>query len=194
MSETEAQLLRLIRDRAFRRGTFRLASGGTSDYYIDGKMIEVFSESAHLIGEVLYEHTQALGADAIGGLEAGAIPLATAAVISYHLHGRRMEGFWVRDEVKRHGTQKRIEGNLRPGWRVVVVDDVVTQGGSSLKAVQAVREAGCEVVLVLALVDRLVGAEQRLREEGVPAYQAVFTVRDLGVNPEGPAAPPPDAR
>jgi orotate phosphoribosyltransferase len=189
MSETEARLLRLIRDRAFRRGTFRLASGGTSDYYIDGKMIEVFSESAHLIGEVLYERTQALGADAIGGLEVGAVPLTTAAVISYHLRGRRLEGFWVRDEVKQHGTQKRIEGNLRPGSRVVVVEDVVTQGGSALKAVQAVRDAGCQVVLVLALVDRLVGAEQRLREEGVSAYEAVFTVRDLGVNPDVPGAP-----
>src|SRR5438045_222524 len=102
MSETEARLLRLVSDRAFRRGTFRLASGGTSDYYIDGKMIEVFSESAHLIGEVLYERTQALGADAIGGLEVGAVPLTTAAVISYHLHGRRLEGFWDRDEVKQH--------------------------------------------------------------------------------------------
>src|SRR5258708_1693375 len=91
MSDTERQLLKLIQERAFRLGTFRLASGDTSNYYIDGKMIEVFSESAHLIGEVLYEQTQALSLDAIGGLEVGAVPLTTAAVISYHLHGRRME-------------------------------------------------------------------------------------------------------
>jgi orotate phosphoribosyltransferase len=185
MSETEAQLLRLIRDRAFRQdGPYRLASGGTSDYYIDGKMIEVFSRSARLIGEVLYERTRTLNIDAIGGLEVGAVPLAAAAVIAYDLHGRQMEGFWVRDEVKRHGTKKLIEGNLPAGSRVVVLEDVVTQGGSAVKAVRAVQEAGCEVVLVLALVDRLVGGEQRLREAGVVAYESIFTVRDLGVRPE----------
>ena len=74
----------------------------------------MFSEAAHLIGEVLFERTRDLDIDAIGGLEVGAVPLTTAAVIGYHRHGRKMEGFWVRDESKKHGTQKLIEGNLRP--------------------------------------------------------------------------------
>src|SRR4051812_6314603 len=100
MSEAERQLLQLIKVRAFKRGTFQLASGGTSDYYIDGKMIQVFSQAAHLIGEVIFEHTRDLSIDAIGGLEVGAVPLTTAAVISYHHHGRTMEGFWVRDAAK----------------------------------------------------------------------------------------------
>src|SRR5438876_5785015 len=103
MSAAETQLLNLLKERSFKRGTFRLASGGMSDYYIDGKMTEVYSEAVPLIGEILYERTNDLAIDAIGGLEVGAVPLTTAAVFSYHLHGRMMEGFWVRDEVKRHG-------------------------------------------------------------------------------------------
>ena len=141
MSEAESKLLQLLKDRSFRRGTFRLASGATSDYYIDGKMTEVFSEAAHLIGEVLYERTKDLDIHAIGGLEVGAVPLTAAAVISYHLHGRTMEGFWVRDKAKTHGTRKLIEGNLKEGSRVVIVDDVITTGSSSVKAIEEVRES-----------------------------------------------------
>src|SRR5690349_17739194 len=83
MTENEARLLQLLKDRSFKRGTFRLASGGVSDYFIDGKMTEVYSEAVPLIGEVLYERTKDLDIDAIGGLESGAIPLTTAVVFSY---------------------------------------------------------------------------------------------------------------
>lgn len=182
MTPAQEQLLAILKARSFQRGTFKLASGGTSDYYIDGRMCAVFSGAAHLIGEVVYEHTRDLNPDAIGGLAVGSVPMTTAAVISYHLHGWPMEGFWVRAEVKAHGMQKRVEGNLRPGGRVVVVDDVFTKGTSALKAVEAVREAGCEVVLVLALVDRLQGARALFRENGVENYRAVFTIRDFGID------------
>jgi len=175
------QLLQFLKDRALRFGTFRLASGGTSNHYIDGKMVEVFSRSARAIGEVLYERTKDLDIDAIGGLAVGAVPLTAATVLIYDLHGREMEGFWVREEVKLHGTQKRIEGNLRRGSRVAILDDVVTKGGSAVKAAEAVREIGCEVVAVIALVDRLAGAADLFREQGIVNYQPVFTIRDLGV-------------
>jgi orotate phosphoribosyltransferase len=181
MSETETQLLRLLKERSFQEGTFRLASGDTSNYYIDGKMTEVFSKGAHLIGEALYEHTKDLNIDAIGGLEAGAIPLSTAAVISYHQHGREMEGFWVRDKVKDHGTQKLIEGNLKQGSQVVIVDDVITKGHSVIRAVEGVKTIGCKVVVVIALVDRLRGARELFRQHGIENYEPIFTVRDLGV-------------
>src|SRR5215471_4946098 len=160
MTAAETQLFQLLCDRSFQRGSFRLASGALSNYYIDGKTSEVFSESSYLIGEVLYERTKDLEIDAIGGLEIGAVPLTTAAVISYHLHGRRMEGFWVRDKVKDHGTRKLVEGTLQPGWRVVIVDDVITSGVSSAKAIKEVQEMGCQVLQVLALVDRLQGAAE----------------------------------
>lgn len=181
MTAIELQLLQLLKERSFQRGSFRLASGASSDYYIDGKMSEVFSASAHLIGEVLYERTKDLSIDAIGGLEVGAIPLTTAAVISYHQHGRKMEGFWVRDKAKLHGTRKVVEGNLQPGSRVVILDDVITTGGSSGKAIAEVKNLGCEAVLVLALVDRLQGAAKYFQEEGIANYQAIFTIRDFGV-------------
>lgn len=182
MTASETQLLQLLKDRSFKRGMFRLASGGTSDYYIDGKMTAVFSDAVPLIGEILYERTERFGIDAIGGLEVGAVPLTTAAVFSYSLHGKKMEGFWVRDEVKDHGTKKVIEGNLLGGARVVIVDDVFTKGTSAAKAVQAVQRIGCEVVAVLALVDRLQGAKELFESLGVVNYQPVFTIRDFGVN------------
>lgn len=184
MIEVEKQLFQLLNERSFQRGSFRLASGAESSYYIDGKMVEVFSESSYLIGEVLFERTKDLAIDAMGGLEVGAIPLTTAAVISYRQHGRRMEGFWVRDKVKGHGTRKAVEGNLKPGARVVIVDDVITTGGSSIKAIQEVRTMGCEVVAVLALVDRLQGAAKRFQDEGIARFEAIFTIRDFGVEIE----------
>jgi orotate phosphoribosyltransferase len=182
MSENKHQLLEILKERSFKRGHFRLASGGTSDHFIDGKMTEVNSEGAYLIGEVLYELTKDLNIDAIGGLQVGAVPLTTAVVVSYHHHGRKMEGFWVREEIKNHGTQKLIEGGLKRGSRVVILDDVCTKGGSALKAIDAAREFGCEVVLVLALVDRLQGAGDLFQRHGIENYQSVFTIRDFGVD------------
>jgi orotate phosphoribosyltransferase len=181
MTPNEEKLFAVLKERSFRSGEFVLASGDRSTYFIDGKMSMVSSAGAYLIGQVLFEHSQDLAFDAIGGLAAGAIPLATSAAIGYHLNGRPMEGFWVRNEVKDHGTKKRVEGNVKPGSRVVILEDVVTRGQSALKAIDAVREIGCEVVRVLTLVDRLQGGEALFREKGITDYRAVFTIRDFGV-------------
>ena len=181
MTAAERQLLTLLTARSFKKGTFQLASGATSDYYIDGRMSAVLAEGAFLIGQVLYERTKDLAFDALGGLEVGAVPLTTAAVIHYHLNGRTLEGFWVRDKTKAHGTRKLIEGGVKPGDRVVIVDDVITSGGSSVKAIEAVKEFGCTVVQVVALVDRLQGATRTFREAGV-AFHPVFTIRDFGID------------
>ena len=181
MTDAEQQLLKLFADRSFKRGTFTLASGATSTYYIDGRMSAVYSEGAFLIGRVLYERTKDLAFDAFGGLEVGAVPLTAATAVHYHLNGRKLEGFWVRDKTKTHGMRKLIEGGVKAGDRVVVVDDVITSGGSSIKAADAVRELGCEVVQVIALVDRLQGAAKLFREHKLP-FQSVFTIRDFGVD------------
>src|SRR4051812_45144514 len=103
MSDAEQRLLQLLSVRSFQRGTFQLASGASSTYYIDGRTSAVFSRSARLIGEVIYERTKDLAIDALGGMEVGAVPLTAAAVIAYDLHGREMEGFWVRKKAKTHG-------------------------------------------------------------------------------------------
>jgi orotate phosphoribosyltransferase len=186
MTDAELRLLELLKERSFRRAPpgelFTLASGAKSEYFIDGKMTAVSSEGAALIGDVLYERTKDAGIDAIGGLQVGAIPLVTAAVISYQRHGRAVEGFWVREEAKDHGTKKQIEGGLKPGMRVAIVDDVFTKGGSALKAAQAASAFGCPVILVLALVDRLCGARALFREAGIEDYRRVFTIRQFGID------------
>jgi len=111
MTDPERRLLELLKKRSFRRAEpgqmFRLASGEMSEYFIDGKMTAVSSEGAALIGEVLYDRTKDANLDAIGGLQVGAVPLTTAAVISYQQHGHPIEGFWVRDEVKSHGKREK---------------------------------------------------------------------------------------
>jgi orotate phosphoribosyltransferase len=181
MTDAEQQLLELLKERSFKLGTFNLASGATSNYYIDGKMTEVFSKGAFLIGRVLYDCTKDVEFDAFGGLEVGAVPLTAATAIHYHLNGRTLEGFWVRDKTKTHGTRKLVEGGVKKGDRVIIIDDVITSGQSSIKAVEAVRELGCKVVLVLALVDRLQGASKAFRELGVE-FRSIFTIRDFGIN------------
>src|SRR5438105_2414300 len=159
MTDHRSALLEILKTRSLKRdGKFKLASGESSDYYIDGKLASVSSEGARLIGEVLYDYTKSLNAVAIGGLEVGAVPLTTAAVMAYSYHGRQMEGFWVRAEVKDHGTQNNVEGHLKPDSRVVIVDDVVTRGTSVMKAGAAVWKLSGEIVLVVALGVRGRGA------------------------------------
>lgn len=179
------RLLELIRERALQLGKVTLSSGESSDYYIDGKMIEVYSEGAWLIGEAIYERTKDLDIDAIGGLAEGAIPLVTSAVISYHHHGQAIEGFWVRDKAKSHGTRKLVEGKLTHRARVAIVDDVVTTGSSVEKAIDAVESLGAEVIAIITLVDRLRGARSKFEAQGY-CYNPIFTIRDLGVQVDVP--------
>lgn len=175
------RLFELIQDRAFVRGEVKLASGATSDFYIDGRMVAVAPESAHLIGQVFYDRIKDLEFDAVGGLAVGAVPLTASLVIACHHHDRAVEGFWVRPQPKEHGMQKKIEGKFPENARVVILEDVVTSGGSSLKAIEAVEEAGGTVVGILALVDREAGARELFAERGYH-YDPIFTKQDFFVN------------
>jgi orotate phosphoribosyltransferase len=176
----KARLLELIQQRSLIHRNVTLASGQSSTFYIDGKMILMASESAPLIGEVLYEMTKDLHLDAIGGPEIGAIPMATAAVIRYHQAGRKMEGFSVRKEVKAHGTQKQIEGKFETGYRVAIVEDVMTTGGSVVQAIEAVQKAGGKIEAVICIVDRQQGARERIESLGL-RFEPMFTLKDLGI-------------
>jgi orotate phosphoribosyltransferase len=180
MPTNRERLLTLIRERAYTPGEVTLSSGAKSDFYIDGKMLEVSPEGAHLIGEALYELIEGLGTpiDAVGGLAVGAVPLVTSAVISCYHHGRQIEGFFVRAEAKEHGTRKTIEGRLPDQARVVIVDDVVTSGKSVMQALEAARQRGAAIVAVLAIVDREAGAKEFFARQGI-RYEAVFTRRDV---------------
>jgi orotate phosphoribosyltransferase len=174
-----ARLLELFKSRAFSLGRFKLASGKEGTYYINSKRAFFNSEVVALLGEALWDLTKDLNIQAMGGLEVGAIPMAVAAAQRYHLEGRALEGFFVRKQVKEHGSQERVEGVLNPGDRVAVVDDVFTSGGSVERAIQEVEKAGAQVVAVCCIVDRLEGARERLA--GRYRYLPIFTIRDFGI-------------
>jgi orotate phosphoribosyltransferase len=187
MISPRERLLELFKARAVSFGRFTLASGKTSGYYINSKKALFNGEVVALLGEALWDLTKDLDIQALGGLEVGAIPMAAAAALRYQQAGRPLEGFFVRKQVKTHGSQERIEGLLEPGWRVAVVDDVITQGNSVAQAVAEVERRGATVVAVIGIVDRLEGARERLA--GPYRYQPIFTVRDFGIDPT-----PGDAR
>jgi orotate phosphoribosyltransferase len=176
---TGDRLKELILARAVRFGTFTLASGKSSSYYINSKNILFHSEAISLIGDMLLETTSDLDLQAIGGLEVGAIPMATAASLSYHLAGRSIEGFFVRKQAKDHGSRSRIEGLVKAGDRVAIVDDVLTTGGSVLQAIEEIEKLGATVACVVCIVDRLQGAREALAKYD---YRPLFTINDLGID------------
>jgi orotate phosphoribosyltransferase len=180
-SSSRSRLLELFKTRAVSFGQFTLASGKTSSYYINSKKVLFNSEAVWLVGDLLWEMTKDLDIQAIGGLEVGAIPMATAAVLRYYEHDRPLEGFFVRKQAKEHGSQQRIEGILKAGDRAALVDDVLTTGESVAQAIAAVEQAGAVVAAVLCLVDRLEGARERLA--GRYDYRPIFTIGDFGIQP-----------
>jgi orotate phosphoribosyltransferase len=169
------RLLELFKERAVSFGRFTLASGK------DSKKAIFNAEAIWLLGDALWHLTKDLNIQGIGGLEVGAIPMATAAALRYHEEGRPLEAFFVRKQAKSHGSQERVEGVIRPGFRVAVIDDVLTTGGSLEQAISEVERAGAEVVAVSCIVDRLEGA----REKFAPKYNYVpiFTIHDFGIEP-----------
>jgi orotate phosphoribosyltransferase len=175
------RMLELFKSRAVSFGRFTLASGKESTYYINSKKVLFYSEAVWLLGDAIWKMTRDLNLQALGGLEMGAIPMATAAAQRYHQEGRSLEGFFVRKQLKGHGSQERIEGVVKPGYRVCVVDDVFTQGTSVMQAVIEVERVGAEVVAVLCIVDRLEGAREKLASRY--QYLPIFTIRDFGIEP-----------
>jgi len=179
MTDVRARLLELFKSRALSFGDFTLASGQKSSYYINSKKVLFHSEAAFLLGEAIWEATQDLEIQAVGGLEIGAIPMAALAVAAYHRHGRTLEGFFVRKKTKEHGSQAKIEGMLQAGDRVAILDDVLTTGGSALDAVQEVERAGGAVARIVCIVDRVQGARETLAGYD---FLPLFTIRDLGID------------
>ena len=175
------RLLAVFKERAFSFGKFTLASGKESTYYVNSKKAIFQAEVVSLLGDVLYDMTKDMGIDAAGGLEVGAIPMSVTLAQAYHRHGRPLEGFFVRKQPKSHGSQERIEGVLKPGMRVAVLDDVLTTGGSAVQAASEIEKAGAIVVAVVCIVDRLEGARDAIGAEY--DFRPIFTIRDFGVEP-----------
>ena len=160
MIESQAKTRRKLRDlletRAARTGEITLSTGDKSNFYFDCKPVTLSADGAYLTGTAFLDALDELAErpEAVGGLTLGADPIVSAMVVLSHVRGRPIQGFYVRDKAKSHGTKRLIENLPKPGAKVIIVDDVVTSGGSLLKAVKEAREAGCEVIGVLALVDR----------------------------------------
>ena len=176
------QLIDQVRGRALKFGDFTLASGKKSSYYLDGKQITLHSAGLRLVALGLLDLLAEVEFDAIGGMSIGADPIIGGVLAVAADRGRDLAGFLVRKEAKGHGTNRFIEGPVEPGAKVVIVDDVVTTGGSSLQAIERVQEFGCEVVHVVAIIDRLQGGAEAFGRLALP-FSPLLTVRDFGIEP-----------
>ena len=177
MSDRDA-LLSQVTDKAVVHGRVTLSSGKEADYYVDLRRVTLDAEAAPLIGRVMLDLTDDWTFDAVGGLTLGADPVAIAMLHAAAARGRRLDAFVVRKTEKAHGLQRRIEGPGVAGRRVLAVEDTSTTGGSVLTAVQALREAGAEVVGVAVIVDRSTGAREKVEVEGCD-YRFAFGLEDL---------------
>ena len=173
-------LIEQIKTLAVVRGKVTLSSGQTADYYIDLRRVTLDGTAAPIVGRVM----RALVADwdfaAVGGLTLGADPVATAMLHAAAAAGARLDAFVVRKQGKAHGLQQRIEGSPVAGRRVLAVEDTSTTGASVLTAVEALREAGAEVIGVATIVDRNTGAQEAVEAAGLP-YRAAISTSELGL-------------
>ena len=173
-----SDLLSIIKAQAVIHGDVVLSSGQRSSWYIDLRRVLLDGAAAPLAGRVMLEATADLSYDAVGGLTLGADPVATAMLHAAAAQGRKLDAFVVRKTGKEHGLQRRIEGPSVAGRRVLALDDTSTTGNSVLTAVDALAEAGAEVVGVAVVVER--GARQQVTQRGLP-YRAAYELADLGL-------------
>ncbi|RUM61106.1 MAG: orotate phosphoribosyltransferase [Persephonella sp.] len=175
------KLKKLILERALKvadKPIFKLSSGKLSTYYIDLRTITLDPEGGYIIGNLIYEKIKDTEVSAIGGLTLGADPIAYATSLTAYLNKRYIKPFVVRKEPKKYGTGKQIEGNLSEGEKVFIVDDVITTGGSALKAARVAKENNLDVLGIIAIVDREEGGEENIRKEGFEFYP-IFKISEL---------------
>ena len=151
---------------ALLQGEFTLVSGKKSKFYFDGKKLTLSPEGAYWVGKVIFDELAEIGVDAVGGVAVGGYPIVTSVAVISHLEGKPIPSFMVREVAKEHGTMKQIEGHLKPGSRVAIVDDVITTGGSISKAIEVAEAANARVVKVIVITDRHEGGSDKLRKEG----------------------------
>lgn len=179
MNDREA-LIEHVKNLAVVHGKVTLASGKEADYYVDMRRVTLDGAASPVVGRVMDELTADLDFDAVGGLTLGADPVATAMLHTRAAAGGRLDVFVVRKATKEHGLQRRIEGTEVSGRKVLVVEDTSTTGGSALTAVEAVEEAGGQVVAVAVIVDRDTGAAERVQDAGYE-YRYALGLDDLGL-------------
>jgi len=175
------RLIELVLEKAFKYSeepVFKLVSGRMSNYYFNCKAVTLHPEGMHLIGNIIFEMIKDSDAKGIGGLTLGADPIAGAVAYTSFLKGRPFEAFVVRKSAKSHGTMQWIEGNITGGDRVVIVDDVITTGKSTIEAINKAKEAGLDVIKVIALVDRQEGGRENIEALG-HRVEAVVTREEV---------------
>jgi orotate phosphoribosyltransferase len=175
------KLLKIIKTLSYEEGDFVLASGKRSTYYIDAKETTLNPEGMFLVGKLMYEITRELpGIEAVGGVSIGGDPLVCAVVLESFNKKDNLAGFLIRKEPKGHGTNRWVEGakNLKKGMNVVILEDVVTTGGSSLKAIEATEKEGYVVKGIIAILDRLEGGKDTIESKGY-LFKSIFTLNDL---------------
>jgi orotate phosphoribosyltransferase len=186
MADTSAvkrRLIEIVKARSFSTGgETKLVSGRSTSYYFNMKPSMLHPEGAHLIATLILAALEGARVDCIGGLEMGAVPLATAVSVMSQAQGRPLPAFFVRKQAKDHGARKLVEG-LAPGEtlqgkRVVILEDVTTTGGSSMKAIEAVKAEGAIIERVITVIDRLEGAAETFKAAGIP-FQALLTTADF---------------
>ena len=173
----------LILEKALKFGDFTLASGKKATFYLDCRQITPDSVGAKLIGEGILEFFQHADTtpQAVGGMVIGADPITAAVITVAAYQNIPLKGFMVRKQSKGHGTDQFVEGPVAAGDRVVIVEDVVTTGGSSLEAIERVEALGVTVEGVIAIIDRLEGGREAFEAKGYP-FRSLFTVRDFGIS------------
>ncbi len=180
--DEKQRLKNILLKKSYRKGTFTLTSGKTSDFYVDGKQTTLDAEGSYLCGKLLYDliRREPEAIQAVGGMTLGADPLVTAVSVVSYLEKGPIPAFIVRKEAKGHGTGNYIEGlkNMPEGCRVALVEDVVTTGGTLLQVIERVEAAGFVVGLVVTIVDRQEGGAEILADRGYP-LKALFTRQEL---------------
>ena len=179
------KLKKVIMNKAIRRRLpsqepFRLASGDTSAFFFDCKLVTQDPEGISLIAEIIFDRVKGYCLDRIGGIQTGAIPICTAVAQLSYIKNQPIPAFWIRDKRKDHGTKKRVEGGLNRKERVVIVEDVTTRGNSILEAVKAVRELDCEIVELITIIDRKKGAKEKFEKMGIK-FAALFKMSDFDI-------------
>lgn len=183
MYDREA-LIALVRHKALKFGSFTLASGKKASYYLDGKQVTLDPNGARLIAEGMLDllENQQVKAAAVGGMSIGADPITSAVVTMSAVRGTPLLGFMVRKEPKGHGTNQYLEGPVQPGMAAVIVEDVVTTGGSSLAAIERAEQFGLKILGVLAVVNRMEGGAEAFAKRGL-WFASLLDIRDFGIQP-----------
>ena len=185
MSDIERLLEVAIERKALQFGEFELSSGGTTNYYFDGRLLTLNSEGAYLTAKCFLAIIYQCNAEVLAGPTLGADPIVSAVSTLSYVEGKPVSALIVRKEKKSHGRGRNIEGYFYKGQRVAVVDDTCTTGGSLFHAIESVEDEGCEVVKVLSIMDRMAGGSEELERRGYE-FQSLFVANDKGeiyINP-----------